>query len=149
MLTFILVTIIFAIIKLSDPISSLGEAGLFGQISPSKEDMVVLMLFHNSERCNQCLMMERYARELLNNDYRELVANNDLQLMLITMDTGENMNLVKRFDLYTSSFVIVRFEGKKDKEIKILRDAWEYLNDESSFKEMLRLNLDQFIYSNE
>ena len=104
----------------------------------------MILLFHYTERCTQCLNMERYTRELLDENFADMVADKKIQFRLVEMDKPENRNLVDRFGLFTTTIVLVRFENYKEKKINVLTDSWKYYDDETAFKEMLKKKLEEF-----
>ncbi len=89
--------------------------------------------------------MEKYTNDVLTEYYSDLVAGKKLQFKLMIMDNQDNRNLVERFGLFTTTIVLVQFENKKEKRIKVLNDSWEYSQDEQAFKNMIKKELDQFI----
>ena len=145
LLGFIIVTITIVLLKIFESPPPSSNSSLYEQLAPWKKDQQMVLLFHFTERCAQCLNMEKFTNDVLNEDYPELVADKDLQFKLVTIDQPENVELVKRFDLYTATIALVRFDKMEEKWIVILRDIWKYSQDESVFKDSLRKELLQFV----
>jgi len=149
LLAFIALSITIALIKFFETSSPSSGLNLYEQLAPGNVNQQYVLLFHNSERCSQCLRMEKFTNDVLNEDFNGLIAEKKLQFRLITMDTPDNLNLVKRFNIFTTTLVFVQFENKRESKIKVLNDSWGYSGDEVSFKEMLRTELNQFLNRNE
>jgi hypothetical protein len=145
LLVFIAISLIIAFLKIDGSSDSPDPKSLFEQLAPVIENQKMVVLFHFKERCSICLNMERYVNEVLNENYPELVAGKKIQFKLITMDQPENKNLVERFELFSATIVLVQFEDKQEKKIKVLTDGWEYYQDENMFKNIFKQELDQFL----
>jgi hypothetical protein len=145
LLAFIAVTLTIAILKLSGSLTPSPAMSLYEQLAPGDKNRQMILLFHYSERCNICLNMEKYTSEVLNENYPDLVAGKKIQFKLITMDRSDNQNLVERFGLLSATIVLVEFENGQEKRIKVLKDLWEYSQEEVVYKNMLKKELDQFL----
>ena len=145
LLAFILITLTVALLRFFNSSSPAKNLSLYEQLVPQSNSQLMILLFHYSESCNQCLNMEKYTNEVLNEYYSDLVTGKKLQFKLMIMDNQDNRNLVERFGLFTTTIVLVQFENKKEKRIKVLNDSWEYSQDEQAFKNMIKKELDQFI----
>ena len=145
LLVFVIVTILLAIIRISSPSLPLHNKGLYAHLDVSRPSSMVLVLFHYSKRCEQCLAMERYAREVLKDEFPVMVQKKQIQFRQVVMDLDENRNLIDRFGLFTSTLVIIRFEGRKEDSIQVLDRSWTLYNNEVEFKKMLSEELHQMI----
>lgn len=143
LLVFVIVTILLAISRISSPSLPLQSKGLYTQLDVSRPNSTVLVLFHYSKRCQQCLIMERYAREVLEDEFPKMVQDRQIQFRQVVIDLDENRSLIDRFHLYTSTLVIVRFKGKKEDSIRVLDRPSTLYNDEVEFKKMLSEELHQ------
>jgi hypothetical protein len=89
--------------------------------------------------------MERYAREVLMNEFPGMVQKKQIQFRQVVMDLDENRNLIDRFGLFTSTLVIIRFEGREEDSIRVLDRSWILYNNEKELKKMLSEELHQMI----
>jgi hypothetical protein len=140
---FIAVTIILAIIRISGPSSPLQNNGLYTRLEVSRPNSTVLVLFHYSQRCNQCLAMERYSREVLSDDFPKMMQKKQILFRQVLMDLPENRSMIDRFELVTSTLVIIRFEEMVEDSIRVLDRSWALFDNEKEFKKMLLDELHQ------
>ncbi|MCK4989988.1 MAG: hypothetical protein KAS29_05860 [Bacteroidales bacterium] len=140
---FVAVTIMLAVIRISGPFSPLQNNGLYTRLEVSRPNSTVLVLFHYSQRCDQCLAMERYSREVLRDDFPIMMQKKQILFRQVLMDLPENRSMIDRFDLVTSTLVIIRFEEMVEDSISVLDRSWELFNNEKEFKKMLLEELHQ------
>ena len=145
LLVFIAVTIALALIRISRPSAPLQETELYSRLEVSRPNSTLLVLFHYRQRCEQCLAMEQYSREVLEDDFSGMIQKKQLQFRQVAMDLPENRSLIDRFELLTSSLVIIRFDDMQADSIRVLNRSWELSNKETEFKKMLREDLHQMI----
>ncbi|MCH7658873.1 MAG: hypothetical protein IIB05_11225 [Bacteroidetes bacterium] len=145
LLVFVMITIILAITRISGPSLPLQNNGLYARLDVSGPNNTVLVLFHYSQRCDQCLAMERYAREVLKDDFPGMMQKKSIQFRQVVMDLNENRSLIDRFGLMTSTLVIIRFEDMEEDSIRVLDRSWTLYNNEVDFKKMLIEELHQMI----
>jgi hypothetical protein len=95
---------------------SLGYA-LGKQAGDSPEDLVapppagtgaVIIYFHRTQRCEACNTVETVTRSIVEQTHAEAVA--DGRLVLRMADVQKRSDLAERFDLTTSSVVVLRFD---------------------------------------
>ncbi len=143
LLVFVAVTITLAIIRISKPSSPLQNNELYSGLDVSRPNSIVLVLFHYRQRCDQCLAMEKYSREVLRDDFSTMMQKKQIQFRQVVMDLPENSRMIDRFDLVTSSLVIISFEEKVEDNFRVLDRSWELFNNEKEFKKMLSEELHQ------
>ena len=61
------------------------------------------------------------------------------------MNSKENEELVKRFELYTASVVLVHFKNREENNVVVLRDIWELHSDPAGFMEEVNKELKTLI----
>lgn len=144
LLAFISITLVTAFVKFCG--SSISEKGqsLFERLATENRDGLVVLLFHNSERCEMCLSMEKYTSEVLDVNYPDLVKNKKIEFRHLAMDLSENNDLVERFQIYSITIVLVSFKDKQEVKSIVLNDIWEFYRDEDLFKATLKKELDNF-----
>lgn len=145
LLVFVIVTTILAISRIYGPSLPLQNNELYARLDVSEPNSTVVVLFHYSQRCDQCLAMERYAREVLKDDFPGMMQKKPIQFRQVIMDLDENRSLIDRFGLLTSTLVIIRFEGMKEDSIRVLDRSWTLYNNEVDFKKMLSEELHKMI----
>jgi hypothetical protein len=143
LLAFVAATILLAIIRIAGSSSGNQDHELFTRLELSHPNTTAVVLFHYRQRCDQCLAMERYTRELLQDEFPGQLQRNEIQFRQMIIDLPGNRDLTERFGLVTSTPVIINFEGKKEDSIRVLDRSWELYNDETAFKMMLSKELNQ------
>lgn len=141
LLTFVFLSLAMAFIKLSGLLARNDNTALSYHLEPWNKDQYMVLLFHTTTRCDQCLRMEKYINEVLDESYKELVEGKKLQFKMIKMDHPDQRYLVETFDLYTASVVLVRFNDWQETNTIILRDSWKYTQDEAWFKDRINSKL--------
>jgi hypothetical protein len=145
LLGFIVISVIIAFLKFQGSSDLSATKSLYEQVSPVTENQKFIVLFHFKERCNLCLNMEAFTNDILNEYYPQLVKNGDVRFVLLTMDDPSNKGIVERLEITSATLVLVQFENKNEKKIIVLKDLWEYSQDELVFKEKLKKELDKFL----
>jgi len=148
LLTFVAITILLALNRISGSSSSLKDHGMFTQLELSRPNSTAVVLFHYNQRCDQCLAMEKYTREVLSDKFARMQQSKQIQFRRVIMDLPGNRNLIERLGLVTSSLVIIHFEGMEEESIRVLDRSWELYNDEVAFKKMLSEKLHQMTEKN-
>ena len=105
----------------------------------------MVLLFHNQLRCTMCLNMERHINKLIERNYAKYLDDGRIQLKLVNMNLEENQPFVKKFDLYTASVVLLRFESGKEKEVIVMRDIWEFHADQDKFMQEVNRELEKLL----
>jgi hypothetical protein len=140
---FIALTILLAIIRILGPSSPLPNNDLYTRLEVSRPSSIVLVLFHYSRRCEQCLAMERYSREVLTDDFPTMIQNEQLLFRQVVIDRYENRDLIESYGLVTSTLAIIRFQGMEEDSIRVLDRSWTLFDQEKEFKNMLTEELHQ------
>lgn len=143
LLFFVALTLLLAILRISGPSSPLENNSLFTRLEVSGPNSTVIVLFHYSKRCEQCLAMEKYSREVLRDDFPILMQNGQLLFRQVVMDRPENRDLIESYGLVTSTLVIIRFQGMEEESIRVLDRSWALFDQEKEFKKMLSDELHQ------
>jgi hypothetical protein len=150
LLGFVMATLILAIARIAGPAATPPDTGLYERLDVSRPNSTILVLFHYTKRCNQCLTMEKYAREVLDEEYHGMMQRKQIEFRQVVMDQPGNRNLVDRFGLFTSTLVIIRFEDMEVDSSRVLDRSWDLYTDEMAFKKMLREELDHMtVYEND
>jgi len=95
----------------------------------------ILYYFHRTARCNECLAMELFAGELLNNEFDAAVQDGSLAYYVINIDEPGSEHFASDFALSYSTLVLVaEDESGKVLRWKNLEEAWEKSHDQDAFK---------------
>ena len=144
LIAFILFSVVRAIIRITGNSSEDNNQSLYERLAPVNENQMMIVLFHFRKRCELCLTMERFTTEYLEEIKRSQSGTPDIQFKKIVIDDKDNLDLVKRYNIFTSTLLIVDFEKSEVRQIAVLEDAWKIVQNEPDFREMLKTELNQF-----
>lgn len=83
--------------------------GLLAGGAPS----VKVIYFHGLHRCPTCIAIERETKATLEKDLKAMVKANKVALEVFTIEDAKNQALVKKYDIWGSSLLIVDEKGNK------------------------------------
>ncbi len=144
LIAFILISITLAVIRITGNSSDNSNQSLIERLAPASENQMMIVLFHFRKRCELCLKMEKITTEFLEELKRSQPGTPYIQFKRIIIDDKENLEMVKRFKIYTSTLVIVDFEKSEVRQFAVLDNAWKIVQDEMEFREMLKNELANF-----
>lgn len=82
----------------------------------SKQNVVQVIDFHSTHRCETCLTIEKKTRETLSNQFKKELDNGTITFETLNIDKKENEAIVEEYLAYgTSLFITVVKDGKSDK----------------------------------
>lgn len=117
----------------------------YSQLQPLKDGQIQLVLFHNQKRCHQCLQMEQFAEEVLNEQFGKSIENKSLVFKTITIDEPENQAMVRQFGIFAATLVLMEFEGGELVYARVLTKGPELYQQKNNFKEYLKQELSDII----
>jgi hypothetical protein len=145
LLAFVIISVLFGIYKIVMNPVLVQDKTFFERLASADRDQTLVLLFHYHKRCYQCLNMEKYTRDILEEDFENEMKDKRVVFKLIDMDLHENRQTVKEFGFISPMIVMVDLENGKEKKIKVVWEAWKLFDDEPSFKALIQRELDQFI----
>lgn len=145
LLVFVLASLVITIYRVSDRKSVPEGISLFEQLQPDSRDQVMVVLFHFRERCETCLNMEQYTRGFLQDYNRGKGGDDSVRFQLEVINDNRNVNLVRHFNTYTSTLVLIVFENGEEKQVKVLNNAWQLHRDQEAYTAMLENEIESFI----
>ncbi len=122
--------------QLSPPTPAGAESGL----------RTVVYYFHVTFRCPDCLMVERYVRDVLNADFGELLQDGLLLWAPIDYEQPENLDYVAAFDLGDGpALILTRWLDGEQVTWRNLFEVWELLDDPVGLGELIRGEIALFL----
>ncbi|MFC1646154.1 nitrophenyl compound nitroreductase subunit ArsF family protein [Candidatus Omnitrophota bacterium] len=94
---------------------------------------IIAYYFHGNARCATCHKMEQYAKEAIEQNFKDELANGLLVFKAVNVDEKENEHFVNDYQLYTKALIISRVENGKEMQHKNLTKIWEYVRDKKKF----------------
>jgi hypothetical protein len=145
LLLFVALSVILSIYRFTGPLSPPQDISLYEQLDLEGYKGTAVVLFHYTKRCTQCMAMEKFTREVLNDEFQDMVDNNQIFYRELEIDRPENRSLVEELGIFTSTLVIIRFGGPENERIRVLDRSWKLYDNETEFKQMLTNELQQMI----
>lgn len=105
---------------------------------------VLILQFHRTQRCKFCLNMEKHTNETLNTYFQDDLRDENIVFRTVDMELPRYKSLVKKYDLFTSTLVLVDVAEGIESRWKIVTEAWYLTNKNQKFIEMFRAELLEF-----
>jgi thioredoxin 1 len=88
-------------------------------------DKVIAYYFHWTTRCQTCLEIEQYSRNVMIETFGDQLEADRLEWHVHNMEQPEHEHFQTDFELSTASLVLVRLAGGAIVEWKVLPDVWK------------------------
>lgn len=105
---------------------------------------VLILQFHLTQRCKFCNDMENHTKEALNIYFPDDLRDGNIAFRMIDMELSRYESLRKKYDLFTSTIVLVDVSGGKESRWKIITEAWHLTDKKQKFIEMFSSELIEF-----
>jgi len=133
---FALVSIGFALGK-EVTLRRLQSAGPPGEsAAPSAADRVVLYYMHPTFRCMTCNEMEKSILEVVRGEFAEPLSQGRLEWKEVNFEEDEA--LARRYNVATSSLVVVHSRNGRDTDHKTLEEIWTLKDQPDDLKALVR-----------
>jgi len=90
--------------------------------------------FLTNYRCASCHKIENFTKEAVNENFTNALNSGKLNYKSINIDKKENKHFIDKYQLFTKSVVLSLKKGGKERKNKNLSKVWEYLGNETKFK---------------
>lgn len=121
------------------------KPGLYHLTSEYTGDVDVVCYFMTTQRCTNCVHIETYTKEAIDERFVENMNDRTLAWKMINVDEFPNRHFIKDFDLHTKSVVLVKIRDGKQVEWKNLDQVWANLSNKELFKKYVESELITFI----
>jgi len=150
LMTFVLISVGFAIGKEvtlrtmveNDSAAPETSAAAAGQAEQG-QDKVIVYYMHGTFRCATCNSIETMAKEVVENDFAEALADGRLEWQVVNFQ--DNAALARHYGVGTSTLVIAKIEDGKETEFKRLDEVWTKINAPGAFKQYVDEMIEQFL----
>jgi len=140
LLAFVLITIGFALGKESakrraDVAAPVGSSNSTTNsvTSPEAPASVLVYYAHAAFRCVTCNTIEALAKKALESRFEDESTKGLVEWRVVNFQ--ENEAFAKRYDIVSSTVVVVAMEGNREVGYKRLDEVWTKLNDPAAFEE--------------
>ncbi len=99
---------------------------------------VTAYYFHGTFRCPTCHKLEQYAKEAIENNFKDALASGKLAFKIVNVENKGNEHYVSDYKLYTKSLVLSLTKDGKEIRSKNLDKIWEYVRDKDRYENYVR-----------
>jgi len=128
--------------KAETPASSQPATLALAEAQPVK---IIAYYFHRTVRCHSCLEIEARAKQAVESQFANELANGTVEWRAVNVEEAGNEHFVKDFDLTAQSLVLVRVSEGRPAEWKNLKLVWDYLGDYAQFREYVQEETSAFL----
>lgn len=133
LLAFVLVSIGFALGKevTMRSFRAIQAGGTAPPPTAPAADKIIVYYLHAQIRCVTCNKIEKMARELVQREYAPDLRSGRVEWRTANFQKEEE--LAKRYDIASSSVVLVRTQAGREVEFRRLDDVWKLSDDPAAF----------------
>jgi hypothetical protein len=106
---------------------------------------IIAYYFHGNFRCPTCTKMEKYSREAIDANFKNLIQSGNLEFKEINVDEKSNEHFVNEYKLYTKTLILSLVKDGKEIRSKNLEKIWEYAQNKNRFTEYINSEITNFI----
>lgn len=106
-------------------------------------DHVIVYYFHGAVRCKTCNGIEKSAHEVVNTQFAE--EQKDGRVVWHTENFQEREDLAKRYEVTSSTVVVVEMRGGKETGFERLDMVWELTDDVEALQKYIALAIAQHL----
>jgi hypothetical protein len=125
----------------------LAEDVISDTTTATPQTTTVAYYFYGTNRCANCLKIEKYSHETIEQSFSDKLSAGELSWMMKNLDDEANAHFIDEYKLFTKSLVLVRYENGQQVKWKNCDKIWEYLNDEAAFKKYVETEVATFLGS--
>lgn len=112
-----------------------NQADLTTKLIPGGPDMIIVYNMHQTIRCATCVSMEAMTKKLVNSEFNREVKDGLVEWR--EADYQKNEDLAKRYNVASTSVVVVRFHNNQEMDHQNLTRAMGYAHDDDLFNKYI------------
>ena len=124
---------------------AIPETGALNELVKPNADVDVVYYFMTSQRCQNCINIEAYTKEAVQENYKDMLSNNKMLWKMVNVDESQNRHFIQDYQLFTKSVVLVRYRDGKQVEWKNLDQVWNLLGDKAAFQDYIVKEVESFV----
>ncbi|MDP8217975.1 MAG: nitrophenyl compound nitroreductase subunit ArsF family protein [Candidatus Theseobacter exili] len=94
---------------------------------------VIAYYFHGSFRCRTCNMMEKYSRQVIENNFKNALDSEKLEFKAINVEESGNEHFVNDYQLYSKALILSLVKDGKEIQSKNLTKIWQFASNKQRF----------------
>jgi hypothetical protein len=99
---------------------------------------LVATWFHETKRCEKCLLIEQYGREAIVDGYPADIPSGRVVWRVLDMDLPENRTYREHYGLTGSSLILADFHDGVEADFTNVRRVWDLTDDRETFLATVR-----------
>lgn len=112
---------------------------------PTSHSKVVAYYFHTTFRCYSCNILEQYAKEAIETNFKNAIDSGNVEFKSINVEDEQHKHFIKDYGLYTKALVISLVKDGKEVRYKNLDKIWELARNKQRFVEYVVVEMEDLI----
>ena len=105
-------------------------------------NVVEVIYFHRTQRCNSCTYAENGTRYTLETYFKEELASDRISFKSINVEDKKNTVIVKKYGAFTSSLFINTIKDGTDHIVEV-KEIWFVLGKDKAFVELIKGEIEE------
>ncbi len=146
LLTFVLITIGYALGKHQQPVATETQQqtpAVTRQPNQLSQPYLQVYYMHSTFRCSSCNKIEQQTKELLQHKFRNAMERDIIKFSSI--DFQENSRLAQKFHIIASCVVVAQKRGDRVIKFRRLDKVWPLLNNKTAFDNYLSQAITEYL----
>lgn len=102
----------------------------------------ILYYFHPTARCESCINIENFTKELIEEKYK---INPEIKFIALNIEDKQNEHFRKDYNLLFSSVILTKQKNAKEEKFKNLDSIWTYSNSKEGFIKYTDSEIQEFV----
>ena len=111
----------------------------------SRPNHVVVYYFHTNFRCANCYNMEKWTKEVIDDDFKNEKAGGKIVMKIINTETKGNEHFMGDYKLFTKSVVLALVKDGKEVKFLNLAKVWDFLRSGDKFKAYVKDEISKYL----
>ena len=121
------------------------NAGSLAIAEDNPQAKVTAYYFHGSFRCYTCTNMEKFSREAIETNFKDVLASGKLEFKAVNVEDRGNEHFVNDYKLYTKSLILSMVKDGKEVKSKNLDKIWELARNKQKFIDYVASEINGFM----
>lgn len=115
----------------------------------AKNTKLLIYYFHLTHRCNTCVTIEKYTKEVLEENFKDELKSKVIIFQSFNCETPENKELVKEYNAYGSTLALTIVKNKLKTNVDDITGwAFSKVGNEDVFKKELKEKIKEYLELN-
>jgi DNA polymerase III alpha subunit (gram-positive type) len=110
-----------------------------------KNIIVIAYYFHPTARCQTCINMENFTKEVIETQFTKEHEKGLIQFQELNIEDSVNEHYINDYNLEYSTVILAKFINNKQIKWKNLEHVWKFANDKDSFFKYAKIEIEKFL----